>query len=173
MHMKLRQIHDLPNRTILAPEAMVYLSDQLADRQSKFTHSEKGPVEATRPRTRSTQNLRNWTWQSGPFQATCSEGRTFRKSCKYGSQIPQNRHEGHLWFPTAPILQMVPGETDWSSLGISTYGGRFHYYVVWRKFFSTIRGNRSAIVAIHTGFDKAETISNPVFLSTYESLFPA
>ena len=48
MHMKLLQIHDLPNRTILAPEAMVYLSDQLADRQSKFTPSEKGPVEATR-----------------------------------------------------------------------------------------------------------------------------
>ena len=46
--MKLLQIHDLPNRTILAPEAMVYLSDQLADRQSKFTPSEKGPVEATR-----------------------------------------------------------------------------------------------------------------------------
>ena len=58
--MKLRQIHDLPNRTILAPEAMVYLSDQLADRQSKFTHSEKGPVEATRsehvpPRTSETE----------------------------------------------------------------------------------------------------------------------
>ena len=43
----IRQGENSPNRNILAPDAMVHMHDQPADRQSEDTPSETGPVEAT------------------------------------------------------------------------------------------------------------------------------
>ena len=106
---------------LMALEAMLHkvMSDQLADRPSEVTPSETGPVEATGnervpPRTSKTEldtlaHFRRHTQKTGFSE----------RAANYGSQIPQNRHDGHLWFPTAPILQIMPGEPDWSSLGIA------------------------------------------------------
>ena len=85
-----------PNRTILALEAMLHMSDQLADRQSEVTPSETGPVGATGnehvpPRTSKTELDTLAHFRRHAQKAGFSE-----RVANYGSQIPQNRHEGHL-----------------------------------------------------------------------------
>ena len=111
MHMKLLQIHDLPNRTILAPEAMVYLSDQLIDNPSLLPVRRdllrQPGANAFHPEPQKL-NLTIWSISGNMLRR-----QDFQKELQIWQPNSSESARGTPMIPyTAPILQMVPGETD-------------------------------------------------------------
>ena len=85
-----------PNRTILALEAMLHMSDQLADRQSEVTPSETGPVGTTGNEHVPSRTSKTELDTLAHFRQHAQKAGFSERAANYGSQIPQNRHEGHL-----------------------------------------------------------------------------
>ena len=72
------------------------MSDQLADRQSEVTPSETGPVGTTGNEHVPSRTSKTELDTLAHFRQHAQKAGFSERAANYGSQIPQNRHEGHL-----------------------------------------------------------------------------
>ena len=168
----IRQGNHSSNRTILASEAMVHTPNQPTNTQSEDTPSEEGFVETARdknvfPRSSETEpdtlaHFRQLAQKAGLSERAANLAAKFLRTSTrdtYDSRL----HRFYKWcreIQTDPTSAPVGKIADFLILlfdeGLS---------------LSTIRGYRSAIAAIHVGFENGETISNSIYLSRLMKAF--